>query len=56
MKTTGKPKLRFRAATHPLLQKGGAHGKSTKAQRQAEKRALSRELRDSGRPCLRGVL
>lgn len=48
MKTTGKPTLRFRHGTHPLLKKGGAHGKTTKAQRQAGKRALSREVRDSG--------
>jgi hypothetical protein len=35
--------VRNRVATHPLLMKGGAHAKTRKAERKAEKQALGRE-------------
>ena len=35
--------VRNRYATHPLLKKGGAHGKTRKAERKADKQALTQE-------------
>ena len=37
------PGVRNRHATHPLLMKGGAHGKTRKAERKADKQALTKE-------------
>lgn len=43
-KTKSKvPSVRNRYATHPLLKKGGAHGKTRKAERKSDKQALGRE-------------
>lgn len=46
-KVKGKPASRNRHAIAPIMAKGHAHGKSKKAQRQADKKALSRQVRDS---------
>jgi len=39
------PKQRDPVARSPLLAKGGAHGKTTRAKRRAAKVALAKELR-----------
>ncbi len=43
-KNTRKPKrIRNSIACHPLLRKGGIHGKTEKAKRRADKQSLRRE-------------
>ena len=45
-KQRASTRLRNRHATHPLLQKGGAHEKTHKGQRKRDKQALSQRLSD----------
>jgi len=40
------PKVRNPVARAPILGKGGAHGKTTAAERRAARVALTRQLRD----------
>ena len=46
-KAKGKPASRNRHAIAPIMAKGHAHERTKKAQRQADKKALSRLVRDS---------
>jgi hypothetical protein len=41
------PVVRDPVARSPLLRKGGAHGKTTRANRRAAKMALAKEMRES---------
>ena len=40
------PKQRDPVARSPLMRKGGAHGKTTRAKRRSARMALAKELRD----------
>ena len=42
-KVASTGQVRNRYATHPLLKKGGAHAKTRKAERKADKQTLGRE-------------
>ncbi|MCC7122955.1 MAG: hypothetical protein IT493_15485 [Gammaproteobacteria bacterium] len=46
VKRIARQKVRSRVAQHPLLGKGGAHGKTRKAERKRDRQQLAREPRE----------